>query len=67
MRHERVTPVTKTVSRAEGGAGAEPLTVDIYTHTYLGRVPMLHPTGKVRPFLLEAQKRGIIFDIGHGS
>ncbi len=40
---------------------------DIYTHTYLGRVPMLDPTGKVRPFLFEAQKRGIIFDVGHGS
>jgi len=40
---------------------------DIYTHTYLGRVPMLDPTGKVRPFLFEAQKRGIIFDVGHGG
>lgn len=40
---------------------------DIYTHTYLARVPMLDPGGKVRSYLFEAQKRGIIFDVGHGS
>jgi dihydroorotase len=39
---------------------------DIYTHTYLARVPMLDG-GKLRPYLLEAQKRGIVFDVGHGS
>ena len=39
---------------------------DIYTHTYLGRVPMLDENGKVRPYLFEAQKRGVKFDIGHG-
>jgi dihydroorotase len=40
---------------------------DIYTHTYLARVPMLDAAGKLRPYLLEAQKRGIVFDVGHGS
>jgi dihydroorotase len=40
---------------------------DIYTHTYLQRVPMLDPQGKIRQFLFDAQKRGIIFDVGHGS
>jgi dihydroorotase len=28
---------------------------------------MLDDQGKVRPYLFEAQKRGIIFDVGHGG
>src|SRR5712692_9354283 len=40
---------------------------DIYTHTYLGAVPMLDDTGKVQPYLFEARKRGVIFDVGHGA
>ncbi|HTM47126.1 MAG TPA: amidohydrolase/deacetylase family metallohydrolase [Bryobacteraceae bacterium] len=40
---------------------------DIYTHTYLGAVPMLDSAGKVNPYLFEARKRGIIFDVGHGG
>lgn len=40
---------------------------DIYTHTFLGAVPMLDQSGKIRPYLFDAQKRGIIFDVGHGS
>jgi dihydroorotase len=40
---------------------------DIYTHTYLGAVPMLDDNNRVRPFLLEARKRGIVFDVGHGG
>jgi dihydroorotase len=40
---------------------------DIYTHTFLGAVPMLDQAGKIRPYLFDAQKRGIIFDVGHGS
>ncbi len=39
---------------------------DIYTHTYLAAVPMLEG-GKVRDFLFEARKRGVIFDVGHGG
>ena len=40
---------------------------DIYTHTYLRAVPMFDEAGKVLPYLFAAQKRGIIFDVGHGA
>ena len=40
---------------------------DVYTHTYLTAVPMLDDQGKVLPYLFEAKKRGIIFDVGHGA
>src|SRR6266481_6971753 len=40
---------------------------DISTHMYLGAVPMLDDAGKVNPYLFEARKRGIIFDVGHGG
>jgi dihydroorotase len=40
---------------------------DISTHMYVGRVPMLDDSGKVRAFLFEARKRGVIFDVGHGG
>jgi dihydroorotase len=40
---------------------------DIYTHTYLSVVPMLDSEGKLLPYLFEAKKRGIIFDVGHGG
>jgi dihydroorotase len=40
---------------------------DIYTHTYLSAVPMLNDQGRVLPYLFEAKKRGIIFDVGHGG
>jgi dihydroorotase len=40
---------------------------DIYTHAYLRSVPMLDPQGNVLPYLFEARKRGIIFDVGHGG
>lgn len=40
---------------------------DMYTHTFLGRVPILDDEGKVRPYLFEAQKRGVKFDAGHGG
>jgi dihydroorotase len=40
---------------------------DIYTHLYLNSVPMLDAQGRVRPFLLEARKRGVLFDVGHGQ
>lgn len=40
---------------------------DIYTHAYLSAVPMLDANGKVLPYLFAAQKRGIIFDVGHGG
>jgi dihydroorotase len=40
---------------------------DIYTHAYIRSVPMLDPEGHVLPYLFEAKKRGIIFDVGHGG
>jgi dihydroorotase len=40
---------------------------DIYTHMYLGAVPMLDSAGKVNAYLFEARKRGVIFDVGHGG
>src|SRR5262249_3283060 len=40
---------------------------DIYTHTYLAAVPMLDEQKHVMPYLFEARKRGVIFDVGHGG
>ncbi|MDA1311943.1 MAG: amidohydrolase/deacetylase family metallohydrolase [Acidobacteria bacterium] len=40
---------------------------DMYTHMYLGSVPMLDANGKLRPYLQEARKRGVKFDVGHGG
>ena len=43
---------------------------DIFTHAYasLGsRERVVDDQGKVKPFVFEAQKRGIVFDVGHGG
>jgi dihydroorotase len=40
---------------------------DIYTHLYLSFVPMLDEQRRIRPFLFEARRRGVIFDVGHGG
>jgi dihydroorotase len=44
---------------------------DIFTHAYAyfpeTRETPVDENGKVRPFIFEAQKRGIIFDVGHGG
>lgn len=43
---------------------------DIFTHTYSytpNREPVVDEKGKVKPFIFEAQKRGIIFDVGMGG
>jgi dihydroorotase len=40
---------------------------DISTHMYLTAAPMLDDSGKLMPYLLEARKRGVIFDVGHGG
>lgn len=45
---------------------------DIFTHCYAqlasGRECIVDPqTGKVKPFVWEAQKRGIVFDVGYGG
>jgi dihydroorotase len=43
---------------------------DIITHTFehiKERMPVIGENGQVRPFVLEARKRGILFDLGHGG
>ena len=43
---------------------------DILTHTYAhvdGRIPIVDESGKVRPYVWAARKRGVIFDAGHGG
>jgi dihydroorotase len=44
---------------------------DIFTHVYAyfpkTRGAVVDEDGKVKPFIFEAQKRGIIFDVGHGG
>ena len=43
---------------------------DIFTHAYAhvrGRTPIVGEDGKLHPFVLEARKRGLIFDVGHGG
>ncbi len=44
---------------------------DIFTHTFAygpkQRETVVDENGKVKPFVFEAQKRGIIFDVGHGG
>ena len=44
---------------------------DIFTHTYAyhpyNRESVIDENGKVKPFIFEAQKRGIIFETGHGG
>lgn len=44
---------------------------DIFTHTFsygpANRQTVVDENGKVKPFIYEAQKRGIIFDVGHGG
>lgn len=43
---------------------------DIITHAFENvseRMPVVDERGIVRPFVLEAQARGILFDVGHGG
>ena len=43
---------------------------DIFTHAFAqlpSREAIVDAQGKLKPFVLEAQKRGIIFDVGHGG
>jgi len=44
---------------------------DIFTHTYANgfrrRETIVDQTGKLKPFILKAQQRGIVFDMGHGG
>ncbi|CAN5824295.1 amidohydrolase/deacetylase family metallohydrolase [soil metagenome] len=43
---------------------------DIITHSYeeiTERMPVVDSTGKLHSFVLDAQKRGVLFDVGHGG
>ena len=40
---------------------------DISTHMYIDHIPMLDANGKLHPYLFDAKKRGVIFDVGHGG
>ena len=40
---------------------------DISTHVFRMPAPLLGPDGKPAPYMLDARKRGIIFDVGHGG
>jgi dihydroorotase len=44
---------------------------DIFTHTYAygpnDREVVVDENGKVKPFIFEVQKKGIVFDVGHGG
>jgi len=43
---------------------------DIITHSYENideRLPIVDENGKLRPFVLKAKERGILFDVGHGG
>ena len=40
---------------------------DIHTHVYAQQFPLLDARNRPNAFLAEARKRGIIFDVGHGS
>jgi dihydroorotase len=43
---------------------------DIFTHAYAklkGRMSIVDDNGKLRPFMWEARKKGILFDVGHGG
>ena len=43
---------------------------DIITHSFEKieeRMPVTDEQGKLRPFVIEAQKRGVLFDLGHGG
>ena len=40
---------------------------DISTHMYIDYIPMLDTNGKVFPYLFDAKKRGVVFDVGHGG
>ncbi|HEU0120884.1 MAG TPA: amidohydrolase/deacetylase family metallohydrolase [Bryobacteraceae bacterium] len=40
---------------------------DIYTHAYYAPVPYFDKQGMLLPYLREARKRGVLFDVGHGG
>ena len=40
---------------------------DIHTHIYGRLIPQIDAAKKLQPYVLEARKRGVLFDVGHGS
>lgn len=40
---------------------------DIHTHFYGRLTPQLDDSKKVQPYMWQARKRGVLFDVGHGS
>jgi dihydroorotase len=40
---------------------------DIYTHAFYAPVPYFDKEGVLLPYLHEARKRGVLFDVGHGG
>jgi dihydroorotase len=40
---------------------------DIHTHFYGRLTPQIDGAKKVQPYMWEARKRGVLFDVGHGS
>lgn len=40
---------------------------DIYTHAFYAPVPYFDQKGVILPYLAEARKRGVLFDVGHGG
>ena len=43
---------------------------DIITHSYekiTERMPVVDDHGKVRPFVIKAKEKGVLFDVGHGG
>ena len=40
---------------------------DIHTHVFAQQHPIILDDGRVNPALFEARRRGVLFDVGHGS
>jgi dihydroorotase len=43
---------------------------DVFTHVYAkieGRTSVIGDDGKLQPYLIEARRRGLLFDVGHGG
>lgn len=40
---------------------------DMHTHFYGRLTPLLDDEGNVQPYALEARKKGVLFDVGHGA
>ncbi len=76
-RAVKAAEISKTVVMVDfhpkPGRGYEELVLkrmrpgDIHTHFYGRLTPQLDAAKKVQPYMLEARRRGVLFDVGHGS